>query len=154
MTMIATGPASVFPRLEPLLLKVSKPIQYVGGELNSVSKDWESVDVRWCLSYPDAYEVGLPNQGIAILYEVLNERDWILAERTYAVWPDMEALMREHSIPQFTLDSHRPVAEFDVFGLSFATELGYTNMLTELDLAGIPIYSRDRREHDTIVMGG
>jgi len=154
MTMIATGPASVFPRLEPLLLKVSKPIQYVGGELNSVSKDWESVDVRWCLSYPDAYEVGLPNQGIAILYEVLNERDWILAERTYAVWPDMEALMREHSIPQFTLDSHRPVAEFDVFGLSFATELGYTNMLTELDLAGIPIYSRDRREHDPIVMAG
>ena len=154
MTMIATGPASVFPRLEPLLLKVSKPIQYVGGELNSVSKDWESVDVRWCLSYPDAYEVGLPNQGIAILYEVLNECDWILAERTYAVWPDMEALMREHSIPQFTLDSHRPVAEFDVFGLSFATELGYTNMLTELDLAGIPIYSRDRREHDPIVMAG
>ena len=154
MTMIATGPASVFPRLEPLLLKVSKPIQYVGGELNSVSKDWESVDVRWCLSYPDAYEVGLPNQGIAILYEVLNECDWILAERTYAVWPDMEALMRDHSIPQFTLDSHRPVAEFDVFGLSFATELGYTNMLTELDLAGIPIYSRDRREHDPIVMAG
>jgi radical SAM family uncharacterized protein len=154
MTMIATGPASVFPRLEPLLPKVSKPIQYVGGELNSVSKDWESVDVRWCLSYPDAYEVGLPNQGIAILYEVLNERDWILAERTYAVWPDMEALMREHSIPQFTLDSHRPVAEFDVFGLSFATELGYTNMLTELDLAGIPIHSRDRREHHPIVMAG
>ena len=116
MTMIATGPASIFPRLEPLLPKVSKPIQYVGGELNSVTKDWESVDVRWCLSYPDAYEVGLPNQGIAILYEVLNEQDWILAERTYAVWPDMEALMREHGIPQFTLDAHRPVADFDVFG--------------------------------------
>jgi len=140
--------------LEPLLPRVSKPIQYVGGELNSVMKDWDSVEVRWCLSYPDAYEVGLPNQGIAILYEVLNEQDWILAERTYAVWPDLEALMREHGVPQFTLDSHRPVGEFDVFGLSFATELGYTNMLTEIDLAGVPIYAKDRREHDPIVMAG
>jgi radical SAM family uncharacterized protein len=154
MTTIATGPASVFPRLEPLLPSVSKPIQYVGGELNSVVKDWDSVEVRWCLSYPDAYEVGLPNQGIAILYEVLNEQDWILAERTYAVWPDLEALMRRHGVPQFTLDSHRPVGEFDVFGLSFATELGYTNMLTEIDLAGIPIYAKDRQEHDPIVMAG
>jgi len=154
MTSIATGPASVFPRLEPLLARVSKPIQYVGGELNSVTKDWESVEVRWCLSYPDAYEVGLPNLGIAILYEVLNEQDWILAERTYAVWADMEALMREHGVPQFTLDSHRPVGEFDVFGLSFATELGYTNMLSELDLAGIPIRAANRREHDPIVLAG
>jgi radical SAM family uncharacterized protein len=154
MTTIAPGPASVFPQLEPLLPRVSKPIQYVGGELNSVTKDWGSVEVRWCLSYPDAYEVGLPNQGIAILYEVLNEQDWILAERTYAVWPDLEALMREHGVPQFTLDSHRPVGDFDVFGLSFATELGYTNMLTELDLAGIPIYARDRGEHDPIVLAG
>jgi radical SAM family uncharacterized protein len=88
------------------------------------------------------------------LYEILNEQDWILAERTYAVWADMEALMREHCVPQFTLDSHRPVGEFDVFGLSFATELGYTNMLTELDLAGIPIHSADRREHDPIVLAG
>ena len=154
MTTIATGPASVFTRLEPLLARVSKPIQYVGGELNSVTKEWESVEVRWCLSYPDAYEVGLPNQGIAILYEILNEQDWILAERTYAVWADMEALMREHAVPQFTLDSHRPVGEFDVFGLSFATELGYTNMLTELDLAGIPIHAAERREHDPIVLAG
>ena len=154
MTTITTGPASIFPALEPLLPRVTKPIQYVGGELNSVIKEWESVEVRWCLSYPDAYEVGLPNQGIAILYEVLNEQDWILAERTYAVWPDLEALMREHGVPQFTLDSHRPVAAFDVLGLSFATELGYTNMLTELDLAGIPIYSGDRREHDPIVLAG
>jgi radical SAM family uncharacterized protein len=154
MTTIATGPSSVFPRLEPLLARVSKPIQYVGGELNSVTKAWESVEVRWCLSYPDAYEVGLPNQGIAILYEILNEQDWILAERTYAVWADMEVLMREHGVPQFTLDSHRPVGEFDVFGLSFATELGYTNMLTELDLAGIPIRAAERREHDPIVLAG
>ena len=150
----SSAPESLFPRLEPLLARVSKPIQYVGGELNSVAKDWDATEVRWCLSYPDAYEVGLPNQGVAILYEVLNERDWILAERTYAVWSDLEALMREHGVPQFTLDAHRPVGAFDIFGLSFATELGYTNMLTALDLAGIPLHARDRREHDPVVLAG
>src|SRR5680860_1192635 len=103
---------SVFPRLEPLLLSVQKPIQYVGGELNSTQKEWTEVSVRWALMYPDAYEIGLPNQGVQILYEVLNERDWILAERTYSVWPDLEQVMRTGDalgpIPQFTVDSHRP----------------------------------------------
>ncbi|WP_405065302.1 TIGR03960 family B12-binding radical SAM protein [Kribbella sp. NBC_01510] len=145
---------SLFPRLEALLPSVQKPIQYVGGELNSVSKDWDAVSVRWALMYPDAYEVGLPNQGVQILYEVLNERDHILAERTYSVWPDMEQVMRDHKIPQFTLDSHRPVRAFDVFGLSFSTELGYTNMLTALDLAGIPLYAVDRTDEDPIVLAG
>ena len=118
-----TAPDSLFDRLEPLLATVSKPIQYVGGELNSTVKDWESVDVRWCLMYPDAYEVGLPNQGIAILYELLNEQDWILAERSYAVWADLESLMRQRGIPQFTLDSHRPVGAFDVVALFDDQEL-------------------------------
>src|SRR4051794_22235259 len=145
---------SLFPRLETLLPGVQKPIQYVGGELNSVSKDWDSVSVRWALMYPDAYEVGLPNQGVQILYEVLNERDQILAERTYSVWPDMEQIMRDNAIPQFTLDSHRPVRAFDVFGLSFSTELGYTNMLTALDLAGIPLHAVDRTDEDPIVLAG
>ncbi|MGW6282376.1 TIGR03960 family B12-binding radical SAM protein [Kribbella sp. NPDC055071] len=145
---------SLFPRLEALLPGVQKPIQYVGGELNSVSKDWDSVSVRWALMYPDAYEVGLPNQGVQILYEVLNERDHILAERTYSVWPDMEKVMRDNDLPQFTLDSHRPVRAFDVFGLSFSTELGYTNMLTALDLAGIPLYAVDRGDEDPIVLAG
>ncbi|MFD3399903.1 TIGR03960 family B12-binding radical SAM protein [Kribbella sp. NPDC058693] len=145
---------SLFPRLEALLPSVQKPIQYVGGELNSVSKDWDSVSVRWALMYPDAYEVGLPNQGVQILYEVLNERDHILAERTYSVWPDMEQIMRDNAIPQFTLDSHRPVRAFDVFGLSFSTELGYTNMLTALDLAGIPLHAVDRTDEDPIVLAG
>ncbi len=146
--------ASVFDRLEPLLPTISKPIQYVGGELNSVVKDWDAVDVRWALMYPDAYEVGLPNQGVQILYEVLNERDWLLAERSYAVFPDMEALMREHDIPQFTVDSHRPVRAFDLFGISFSTELGYTNLLTALDLAGIPLHAVDRTDADPIVLAG
>ncbi|CAN5142977.1 TIGR03960 family B12-binding radical SAM protein [soil metagenome] len=145
---------SVFPRLEPLLPTVGKPIQYVGGELNSASKQWDSVDVRWALMYPDAYEVGLPNQGVAILYEILNERDWIMAERTYSVLADMERVMREHAIPQFTVDSHRPVGDFDLLGLSFATELGYTNMLTALDLAGIPMHAVDRDESHSIVLAG
>ncbi|MEV6269636.1 TIGR03960 family B12-binding radical SAM protein [Kribbella sp. NPDC051936] len=145
---------SLFPRLEALLPSVQKPIQYVGGELNSVSKEWDAVSVRWALMYPDAYEVALPNQGVQILYEVLNERDHILAERTYSVWPDMEKVMRDNAIPQFTLDSHRPVRAFDVFGLSFSTELGYTNMLTALDLAGIPLHAADRTDEDPIVLAG
>ncbi len=149
-----SAPESVFPRLEPLLASVAKPIQYVGGELNSVVKDWDATDVRWALMYPDAYEVGLPNQGIAILYEILNERDWILAERTYAVWPDLEATMRSAGVPQFTLDAHRPVAAFDVLGVSFATELGYTNLLNALDLAGIALCAVDRDEDTPIVLAG
>jgi radical SAM family uncharacterized protein len=155
--------SSVFPRLEPRLTSVSKPIQYVGGELNSTVKDWVGPDgdagtVRWALMYPDAYEVGLPNQGVAILYEVLNERDWIVAERTYSVWPDMEKVMRtgdEHGpIPQFTVDAHRPVGDFDLFGISFSTELGYTNMLNALDLALIPLHAVDRGLDDPIVVAG
>jgi radical SAM family uncharacterized protein len=149
---------SLFPRLEPRLSSVQKPIQYVGGELNSTVKEWdcapEGPTVRWALMYPDAYEVGLPNQGVQILYEVLNERDWILAERTYSVWQDMETVMREDGIPQFTVDAHRSVRDFDVFGLSFSTELGYTNMLNALDLAGIPLHAVDRGDDDPIVLAG
>lgn len=158
---VAVSPASVFPQLESRLPSVQKPIQYVGGELNSTLKDWHcgadtegGQTVRWALMYPDAYEVGLPNQGVQILYEVLNERDWIVAERTYAVWPDMEAVMREDNISQFTVDQHRPVRAFDVFGLSFSTELGYTNMLNALDLAGIPLHATERTEDDPIVLAG
>lgn len=154
---------SVFPLLEPLLEQVSKPIQYVGGELNSTVKDWncgghgpqgQELTTRWALMYPDAYEVGVPNQGVMILYEVLNERPDALAERTYAVWPDLEALMRESAVPQFTVDAHRSVRDFDVLGLSFSTELGYTNMLTALDLAGIPLHAVDRTDDDPIVVAG
>src|SRR3954454_17887217 len=145
---------SVFARLEPLLPSVQKPIQYVGGELHATSKDWDSCDVRWALMYPDASEVGLPNQGVQILYEVLNERAGTLAERTYSVWPDMEAVLRNNGIPQFTVDGHRPVGAFDLFGISFSTELGYTNMLTALDLAGIPLHATDRTDEHPVVLAG
>ena len=145
---------SVYARLEPLLPRVRKPVQYVGGELNSVVKDWDSADVRWALMYPDAYEVGVPNQGIQILYEVLNEQTGVLAERTYSVWPDLEALMREHGVPQFTVDAHRPVGAFDVLGVSFATEMCYTNLLTALDLAGLPLSAADRTDGHPLVLAG
>ncbi|MBK8757580.1 MAG: TIGR03960 family B12-binding radical SAM protein [Actinomycetales bacterium] len=153
-----------FAELEPLLERVQKPIQYVGGELNSVVKDWNvgghgpqghELTVRWALMYPDAYEVGVPNQGVMILYEVINERLDALAERTYAVWPDLEALMRTAGVPQLTVDAHRAVGDFDLFGVSFSTELGYTNMLTALDLAGIPLHAADRDDtHPVVVAGG
>src|SRR5262245_43141387 len=146
--------ASVFPDLEPLLPQVSKPIQYVGGELGAVTKDWDAAAVRWVLMYPDAYEVGLPNQGVQILYEVLNELPDVLAERPYAVWPDLERLMRANGVPQFSVDAHRRVDAFDLFGISFATELGYTNMLTALDLAGIPLSAAERDENHPIVVAG
>ncbi|KQZ88809.1 radical SAM protein [Phycicoccus sp. Root563] len=161
--MTDTPGTSVFARLEPLLEQVSKPIQYVGGELNSTVKDWdcggfgpggEALTTRWALMYPDAYEVGVPNQGVMILYEVLNERTDALAERTYAVWPDFEALMREQGVPQFTVDAHRSIRDFDVLGMSFSTELGYTNMLTALDLAGIPLHAVDRTDEDPLVIAG
>jgi radical SAM family uncharacterized protein len=158
-----TPGTTVFSALEPLLEQVSKPIQYVGGELNSTVKDWncgglgpggEELTTRWALMYPDAYEVGVPNQGVMILYEVLNERADALAERTYSVWPDLEALMRSSGVPQFTVDAHRGVRDFDVFGLSFSTELGYTNMLTALDLAGIALHACERTDDDPIVVAG
>ena len=154
---------SLFHRLEPLLEQVSKPIQYVGGELNSTVKDWdcggfgpggEELTARWALMYPDAYEIGLPNQGVMILYEVINECPDALAERTYSVWPDMEALLRSEGISQFTVDGHRALRDFDLFGVSFSTELGYTNMLTALDLAGIPLHACDRGDDDPIVIAG
>ena len=114
--------------------------------------------VRWALMYPDAYEVGLPNQGVQILYEVLNERDWILAERTYSVWPDMEQVMRagDSQAPSRSSPSTAtaPLGDFDLFGLSFSTELGYTNMLTALDLAGIPLHAVDRTDDHPIVLAG
>ncbi len=146
--------ADIFDQLEQVLPLVSKPVQYVGGELNSVVKDWDSVAVHWALMYPDAYEVGAPNQGVQILYEVINERLDALCERCYAVWPDLEEIMRERGIPAFTVDAHRPIAEFDLLGVSFATELGYTNMLTALDLADLPLHSAERDRGPLVIAGG
>src|SRR5262249_1784570 len=145
---------SVYARLEPLLPLVRKPVQYVGGEINSVVKDWDAAEVRWALMYPDAYEVGVPNQGVQILYEVLNESPGVLAERTYSVWPGLEALMREHGRPQSTVRARGPVGAFARLGVRFATELGSTNLPTALDLAGMPLTATDRGEDDPLVLAG
>lgn len=152
--MTTTPPESLFHRLEPLLAQVTKPIQYVGGELNSVTKDWAGIEVHWVLMYPDAYEVGQPNQGQAILYEVLNEVDWVLAERVFSVWPDLEQRMRSAGLPLLSLETHRPVNRFDVLGVSLATELGYTNLLNALDLAGLSLRSVERAEDEPLVVVG
>lgn len=145
---------SLYPRLEPLLTQVAKPVQYIGGEVNSVSKPFADAEVRWVLMYPDTYEVGQPNQGLAILYELLNERDWLLAERSFSIWPDLAALMREAGVPQFTWENHLPVRDFDVLGVSFSTELGYTNLLEALDLAQIALHTADRGADEPLVIAG
>lgn len=150
------APRSVWAELEPLLPHVRKPAQYVGGEHNAVAKDWPGDEgTSWVLSYPDAYEVGQPNQGVQILYEVLNERPGTVAERAYAPWPDLEELMREHAIPSFTLEHHLPVGAFDVVAFTLATEVVFTNVLNLLDLAGIPLESAERTaDHPLVIVGG
>ncbi len=137
-----------------MLPLVSKPVQYLGGEVNSVAKPWDEAQVRWALLYPDAYEVGAPNQGMAILYEVLNELPGVSARRAFSVRADLEQLMRERGIPAFTVDGHVPLGEFDIVGVSMSTELGFTNLLTALDLAKIPLLAAERGPDDPLVVLG
>ncbi len=150
----AVEPPSYWEALEPLLDRVRKPAQYVGGEHNQVVKPWRAVSTRWLLCYPDTYEVGQPNQGIQILYEVLNERPDALAQRCYAPWVDLEELMREHGIPAFSLESHLPLWAFDVFAVTLPHELGHTNLLNLLDLGGVPLRAGQRLVDDPIVLVG
>src|SRR5262249_23632902 len=114
---------SLWPRIEPLLARVQKPARYIGCEDGAQAPVHSAAKVAWLLVYPDAYEVGLPNQGLQILYEILNERDDALAERSYAPWVDMEALMRERGVPLFSVDTHQPGAAFDVIGFGVSAEL-------------------------------
>jgi radical SAM family uncharacterized protein len=150
----ANVPASYYGVLEPLLPRVRKPAQYVGGEHNQHVSDWRAAETRWLLCYPDTYEVGQPNQGIQILYEIVNERATAMAERCYSPWVDLEALMREHGIPAFSLEQHRPLWAFDVLGVTLPHELGHTNLLNLLDLGGVPLRSEDRTSEDPIVLVG
>lgn len=150
----ATVPPGYYEALEPLLPRVRKPAQYVGGEHNQVVTSWRAVQTRWLLCYPDTYEVGQPNQGIQILYELLNERATSMAERAYAPWIDLEELLRERGIPAFSLEAHRPLWAFDVFGVSLPHELGHTNLLNLLDLGAVPIHADQRSVEDPIVLVG
>lgn len=137
-----------------ILQSVLKPARYTGGEWNAVRKDWDSVQCRFALALPDVYEVGMSNLGLAILYEILNRRADIAAERVYAPWIDMEEKMRERGILLFSLESRRPIEEFDFIGFSLQYEMIYSNVLNMLDLAGIPLYARERGEDMPFVVGG
>jgi radical SAM family uncharacterized protein len=142
-------------QLEPLLAKVAKPARYIGLEDGAQQPEHHPGSVAWLLAYPDTYEIGLPNQGLQILYEILNERPDAVAERTYAPWVDLEAQLRARGLPLFSLDSHRPASDFDVLGFNLSAELTYTNLLNMVDLAGVPVRSADRRpEHPLVAAGG
>ena len=155
LTPLRLTPQQIESKLDRILLKVQKPGRYVGGELNSVRKDWDDIQTKVAFVFPDIYDIGVSNVGLKILYDQVNQRDDALAERAYAPWTDMEALMREHGIPLYTLESKRPLAGFDLIGFSLPYETLYTNTLNILDLAGIPIRSIDRDEsHPIIIAGG
>ncbi len=140
--------------IEGLLPRVTKPARYVGGELNSVRKDWDSVSVRLALAYPDVYEVGMSNLGLQILYDLVNREAKLLAERAYCPWVDMESLMRERGVALFSLESRRPLVDFDLLGISLSMELIYTNVLNLLDLAGLPLLAAERDDGHPVVMAG
>lgn len=147
--------STLWPRVEPLLARVEKPGRYIGMERGAVTPAHAPDRVAWLLVYPDTYEIGLPNQGLQILYEILNERDDSVAERAYAPWTDMVAEMRAASVPLFSVDSHRDGGAFDVIAFNLSAELVFTNVLECLDLAGVPVRAADRRpEHPLVGAGG
>lgn len=140
--------------LEDVLLACSKPSRYIGGEINAVHKDRHACRLSVALAFPDTYEVGMSHLGIQILYEILNGKDDIVAERCFAPWPDMEDQLRRHGIPLATLESRTPLQAFDLVGFSLQYELSFTNVLSMLDLGGIPVRRENRREGDPIVIAG
>ena len=152
---VAPCPETLWPRLEPLLSRVQKPARYIGCEDGAIEPQWAPHKVSWLLTYPDTYEIGLPNQGLQILYEILNERPDAVAERAYAPWTDLEHHLRVERVPLFSVDTHRAAADFDVLAFNLSAELVYTNLLNCLDLAGVPVRSEDRRpEHPLVCAGG
>jgi radical SAM family uncharacterized protein len=147
--------SSLWPRIEPILPHIEKPARYIGCEDGAIEAGALAGRVGWLLIYPDSYEIGLPNQGLQILYEVINERADARAERAYAPWVDMEAQMRRRGVPLFSLESHHPAGEFDLLAFNLSAELVYTNLLNCVDLAGVPVRAADRGgEHPLVVAGG
>lgn len=140
--------------LDRILPKVARPARYTGHEWNSVTKDWDEVEVKVVLAYPDIYEVGMSNLGLMILYDILNREGGVLAERVYAPWIDMEKAMRRAGIPLYSLESRRSLAEFDIIGFSLQYELNYTNVLNMLDLAGLAPLAAERGDADPLIIGG
>ena len=140
--------------IDQLLTRVSKPARYTGGEWNSVTKDWNSATVRIALAFPDNYDIGMSNMGLGILYDLLNKIEDVASERVFAPWEDMEAEMRREGSLLWSLESRHAVRDFDILGFTLQYEMGYTNVLNMLDLAGIPIWSKERGEDHPIVIAG
>ena len=134
--------------------RVDKPARYLGGEYGAARKDWEGVQARVCLAFPDVYDIGMSHLGFKILYKILNDDPRTLAERAYTPWVDMEKELRARKLPLVSLESARPLKDFDVVGFSLQFELTFTNVLTMLDLGGIPLRSADRSEDDPLVIAG
>ncbi len=137
-----------------ILMSIDKPARYIGGEFNSVNKNKEDVDIRFCMCFPDVYEIGMSHLGIQILYSMFNSFEDTWCERVYSPWPDLDKIMRDKNIPLFSLESQDPIKEFDFLGITLQYEMCYTNILQVLELSQIPIYSKDRTNEDPIVIGG
>lgn len=146
--------SSLWAELEPLLARVMKPARYIGLEDGIGHPQHDPGKVAWLLAYPDTYEIGLPNQGLQILYEILNERDDAVAERTYAPWSDLDAELRSHELPLFSVDTHRSAHDFDILAFNLSAELVYTNVLNMIDLAGAPVRQNERTDDDLFVIVG
>ena len=141
-------------KLERILPRVQKPARYVGGEYNQIVKDKAQVDVRIAFCFPDTYEIGMSNLGMRILYGVWNEMDGVWCERVFAPWADMEQEMRQNGIPLYGLESHDPIASFDLIAFTVGYEMSYTNILNMLNLAGIPLHNADRKGLNQLVFAG
>ncbi len=141
-------------KLEKLLLSTQKPGRYSGGEINSIIKDKEKVDVRFAFCFPDTYEIGMSHLGMKILYSLFNNREDIWCERVFAPWTDFEAAMRENGIPLYALESRDSIKDFDFIGFTLQYEMAYTNVLNMLDLAGLPLRSSERKDLSPIVVAG
>ena len=139
---------------DEILLQIDKAARYIGGEVNSVMKDKDQVDIRFCMAFPDVYEIGMSNLGMMILYDMFNKREDVWCERLFSPWTDLDKIMREQHIPLFALESQEPVKDFDFLGITMGYEMCYTNVLQLLDLSEIPLKAADRTEEDPIVIGG
>ena len=139
---------------DEILLKIEKPARYIGGEVNSVMKDKDQVDIRFAMCFPDVYEIGMSHLGIQILYDMFNRREDVWCERVYSPWRDLDKVMRKEKIPLFALESQDPVRDFDFLGITIQFEMCYTNILQILDLSQIPLHASERTEKDPIVIGG
>ena len=131
--------------ISTILRSVSKPARYTGGEFGQIIKDKTKVKTRIAFCFPDTYEIGMSNLGLKILYGALNELDYVWCERAFAPWPDMEEKMRQNNIPLFTLESKDEIKEFDIMAISMQYELCYTTAINMIDLAGIPVFAKDRK---------